>query len=76
MSHGDQGTVAGSAPVDHPYCPISRQLCQAGRVLAGPAPESLAYCAFWHQKEHRCVFRMVEFDLFNIARCLDELRNR
>jgi len=62
---------------DHPYCPISRQLCQGGKVWAdSQVRESLAFCAFWHQKEHRCVFRMVEFDLFNIARCLDELRNR
>jgi hypothetical protein len=62
--------------LEHPYCPISRQKCQAGKVMATPGREDdLAFCAFWHQKENRCVFRMVEFDLFNIARCLDELRN-
>ncbi len=60
---------------EFPYCPISRQRCQAGKVVVAPGAE-LAFCAFWHQKENRCVFRMVEFDLFNIARCLDELRNR
>lgn len=60
-----------------PYCPISRQKCQEGKVWARPeTEEDLTYCTFWHQKEHRCVFRMVEFDLFNIARCLDEQRNR
>lgn len=62
---------------EFPYCPISRQKCQNGKVWADPnAQKDLAFCTFWHQKEHRCVFRMVEFDLFNIARCLDELRNR
>lgn len=61
----------------HPYCPISRQKCQAGKVWqSAEEKEDLAFCAFWHQKENRCVIRMVEFDLFNIARCLDELRNR
>lgn len=65
------------APTAYPYCPISRQKCQAGNVWVDPGTrEELIFCAFWHQKEHRCVFRMVEFDLFNIARCLDELRNR
>ncbi|MCA9754282.1 MAG: hypothetical protein KDA27_00660 [Candidatus Eisenbacteria bacterium] len=60
-----------------PYCPISRQKCQEGKVFGNPEEKTdLTYCAFWHQKEHRCVFRMVEFDLFNIARCLDELRDR
>ena len=62
---------------EFPYCPISRQLCQAGKIWAQPqSQQDLVFCAFWHQKENRCVFRMVEFDLFNIARCLDELRNR
>lgn len=66
-----------SVPPEHPYCPISRQKCQAGKVWVDPAAQGeLIFCAFWHQREHRCVFRMVEFDLFNIARCLDELRNR
>jgi hypothetical protein len=61
---------------EYPYCPISRQKCQNGKVWARPElQEELVFCAFWHQKENRCVFRMVEFDLFNIARCLDELRN-
>jgi hypothetical protein len=65
------------APTEYPYCPISRQKCQAGKVWGNVEKhEDLAFCAFWHQKEHRCVIRMVEFDLFNIARCLDELRNR
>ena len=64
-------------PNEFPYCPISRQQCQQGRIYCRPEEkQDLAFCAFWHQKEHRCVFRMVEFDLFNIARCLDELRNR
>ena len=59
------------------YCPISRQKCQAGKVYADPKEKTdLMYCAFWHQKECRCVFRMVEFDLFNIARCMDEARER
>ena len=59
------------------YCPISRQKCQAGKVYSDPKEKTeLMYCAFWHQKECRCVFRMVEFDLFNIARCLDEARER
>jgi hypothetical protein len=63
--------------IDYPYCPISRQLCRAGKVWADPAArEQDTVCTFWHQKEMRCVFRMVEFDLFNIARALDELRNR
>lgn len=75
------GTVEPSAgsgsQVEHPYCPISRQKCQAGKVWADVTQrEDLIFCAFWHQREHRCIFRMVEFDLFNIARCLDELRNR
>lgn len=62
---------------NHPYCPIARQKCQDGKVWADPqAGEDLTFCYFWHQKELRCVFRMVEFDLFNIARCLDEARNR
>lgn len=66
-----------SQAADFPYCPISRQKCQNGKIYAKPeAEEDLVFCTFWHQKEHRCVFRMVEFDLFNIARCLDELRNR
>jgi hypothetical protein len=66
-----------AVPAAHPYCPISRQKCQAGKVWADPEKrEDLVFCAFWHQKELRCVFRMVEFDLFNVARCLDELRNR
>ncbi len=63
--------------VEFPYCPISRQRCRGGKVQApAEGADALIYCAFWHQKENRCVFRMVEFDLFNIARCLDELRNR
>jgi hypothetical protein len=61
---------------EYPYCPISKQKCQNGKVWARlELQEDLVFCAFWHQKENRCVFRMVEFDLFNIARCLDELRN-
>jgi hypothetical protein len=61
----------------HPYCPISRQLCRQGQVyVKAEAGEESAYCAFWHQTEKRCVFRMVEYDLFNIARSLDELRSR
>ena len=62
---------------DFPYCPLSKQLCRNGKVQGPPelGPE-LTFCTFWHQKENRCVIRMVEFDLFNIARCLDELRNR
>ncbi|MBK8231085.1 MAG: hypothetical protein IT349_20115 [Candidatus Eisenbacteria bacterium] len=66
-----------SQVTEFPYCPISRQKCQNGKIYASPdKEEDLVFCSFWHQKEHRCVFRMVEFDLFNIARCLDELRNR
>ena len=42
---------------------------------SGRADEFL-YCAFWHIKENRCVLRMAEFDLFNVARSLDEMRNR
>ena len=75
----ESGITNGSSasPADFPYCPISRQKCQAGKVWADAEKhEDLVFCAFWHQKEHRCVIRMVEFDLFNIARCLDELRNR
>jgi hypothetical protein len=61
----------------HPYCPISRQHCQDGKVFARPeSREDLVYCAFWHQPEGRCVFRMVEYNLFNIARALDEIRSR
>ncbi len=56
---------------------MSRQQCRVGRVWLDPATRAEeTFCAFWHQKELRCVFRMVEFDLFNIARALDELRNR
>ena len=62
---------------DFPYCPISRQLCRNGKVRApDEGTTELSFCTFWHQRENRCVIRMVEFDLFNIARCLDELRNR
>lgn len=71
------GSSAAFSPAEFPYCPIARQKCQAGKVWGAPdKQEDLVFCAFWHQKEHRCVFRMVEFDLFNVARCLDELRNR
>ncbi len=71
---GDGPVVPG---IEYPYCPISRQLCRAGKVWVDPTTQSTeTYCAFWHQKELRCVFRMVEFDMFNIARALDELRNR
>jgi hypothetical protein len=71
---GDGPVVPG---IEYPYCPISRQLCRAGKVWVDPAIQSAeTYCTFWHQKELRCVFRMVEFDMFNIARALDELRNR
>jgi hypothetical protein len=60
-----------------PYCPISRQLCQQGKIFSDPeAKKDLAYCTFWHMAEQRCVFRMVEYDLFNIARSLDEIRSR
>ncbi len=77
MSESVIDPAAGGTQPEHPYCPISRQKCQAGKVWADPADRSdLVFCAFWHQRENRCVFRMVEFDLFNIARCLDELRNR
>jgi hypothetical protein len=63
--------------IEYPYCPVSRQLCRAGKVWVDPAEKQQeAYCVFWHRKELRCVLRMVEFDLFNIARALDELRNR
>ncbi len=63
--------------VEHPYCPFTKQKCQQGKVFADlEAKSDLVFCAFWHQKEHRCVFRMVEFDLFNIARCLDDRRDR
>ena len=63
--------------MEYPYCPISRQHCRVGKVWLDPATRAEeTFCAFWHQKELRCVFRMVEFDLFNIARALDELRNR
>ena len=63
--------------LEFPYCPISRQLCRAGKVWSDPVAQSgETVCAFWHRKERRCVFRMVEFDLFNVARALDELRNR
>ena len=63
-------------PSSHMFCPVARQKCQDGKVWAEPQERSdLTYCVFWHQKELRCVLRMVEFDLFNIARCLDELRN-
>ncbi len=66
-----------SPTIDYPYCPISRQLCRAGKVWVDPEKQTQeTVCAFWHQKEMRCVLRMVEFDLFNIARALDELRNR
>lgn len=71
---GDEAVLPDA---EYPYCPISRQLCRAGKVWVNPAMEEAeTYCAFWHQKELRCVFRMVEFDLFNVARALDELRNR
>jgi hypothetical protein len=62
---------------EYPYCPLTKQLCRAGLVYAGDeAKGEEAYCAFWHRKELRCAIRMVEFDLFNVARALDELRNR
>ncbi|MCK4306106.1 MAG: hypothetical protein KAY24_17835 [Candidatus Eisenbacteria sp.] len=63
--------------IEYPYCPISRQLCRAGKVWSDPATkDNETFCAFWHRKELRCIFRMAEFDLFNVARSLDELRNR
>ena len=63
--------------IEYFYCPISRQLCRAGKVwVDDPERQEESYCVFWHSKELRCVLRMVEFDLFNIARALDELRNR
>ncbi|MBP6874982.1 MAG: hypothetical protein KBD56_02830 [Candidatus Eisenbacteria bacterium] len=59
------------------YCPMTRQLCRGGKVWVDPAERrEEAGCVFWHKKELRCVLRMIEFDLFNIARALDELRNR
>lgn len=62
---------------EYPYCPLSRQTCRAGRVWVDPnTEETETHCTFWHRKELRCILRMVEFDLFNIARALDELRNR
>ncbi|MBU1701934.1 MAG: hypothetical protein KJ970_00910 [Candidatus Eisenbacteria bacterium] len=62
---------------EFPYCPISRQLCQQGKVFAdSQSQKDLTFCAFWHLAEHRCVFRMVEYDLFNIARSMDEIRSR
>ena len=69
--------MAEEQPRPHPYCPISKQKCREGKVYAQPeTQQDLVFCSFWHQREGRCVFRMVEFDLFNIARCLDEQRNR
>lgn len=63
--------------MEYPYCPVSRQLCRAGKVWLEPDSKAQeAQCVFWHRKELRCVLRMVEFNLFNIARALDELRNR
>jgi len=62
--------------MEYMYCPVSRQLCRAGKVWVDPAQAQEAVCVFWHKRELRCVIRMVEFDLFNIARALDELRNR
>ena len=71
---GDEAVLPDA---EYPYCPISRQLCRAGKVWVNPAiEEAETYCAFWHQKELRCVFRMVEVDLFKVARALVELRNR
>jgi hypothetical protein len=65
------------AGMEYPYCPVARQLCRAGRVwVESGEPKQEATCVFWHRKELRCVVRMAEFDLFNIARALDELRNR
>ena len=62
---------------EYPYCPLTKQLCRAGVVFVDNTEDSEeAYCAFWHRKELRCAIRMVEFDLFNVARALDELRNR
>jgi len=63
--------------IEYPFCPVSRQLCRAGKVWLDPSARAEeAVCVFWHRKELRCVLRMIEFDLFNIARALDELRNR
>ena len=62
---------------EYPYCPLTKQLCRAGLVYMGDKEDGEeAYCVFWHRKELRCAIRMVEFDLFNVARALDELRNR
>ncbi len=75
MPNGDASSVVPEP--EYPYCPISRQLCRAGKVWVDPpGQDAETFCAFWHRKELRCVFRMVEFDLFNVARALDELRNR
>lgn len=63
--------------IEYPFCPVSRQLCRAGKVWVDPAArEQEAQCVFWHAKELRCTIRMLEFDLFNIARALDEIRTR
>jgi hypothetical protein len=65
------------ADMEYPFCPMTRQLCRAGKVwVDAPEHTQEATCVFWHRKELRCVVRMAEFDLFNIARALDELRNR
>ena len=77
MTNAGHENETSAIQAEFPYCPISRQRCQAGKVWADASRrEELVFCAFWHQKENRCVIRMVEFDLFNIARWLDELRNR
>ncbi len=57
------------------YCPLTHQLCRAGKVWVDPEEQTTeAFCAFWHRKELRCVLRMMEYDLYNVARALDALR--
>ena len=62
---------------DTKWCPICKQICTAGTVettVDGGAKEKLL-CSFYHEKEGRCLVKMIEFDLFNVARALDVISN-
>jgi len=59
------------------WCPICRAVCRAGMVEGpdGGQPNRDLRCAFYHRKEGRCLVKMIEFDLFNVARALDVISN-
>ena len=59
------------------WCPICKLVCTGGTIeTTGNGGEKKALpCSFYHQKEGRCLVKMIEFDLFNVARALDVISN-